>query len=1051
MKMKSYLLIVCLSFLALLTNAQTTVVKWTFDDDNLVADAGIEANAAKTISAVATAQNFTYPAGLNSTHSLSETGWNSGINTKFWLIDFTTIGYQNLTISSYQRSSSTGPKDFKIQYKIGESGTWNDVTSGNIVVATDFVAGVVNNLSLPTECNNQASVFIRYLITSTTPVSNGDTVATGGTSRIEDLEIKGVEMGGSDLTPPAFTATYPKVQSLTETSFDLAVQLNEAGTAYYQVLSDGAVAPTVSELITNGTSIAVANANTTYTAAVLALTAQTAYDVYVVAQDDETTPNVQASVTLLNVMTLGGVITSDLFFSEYIEGSGSNKAIEIYNPSDVVVDLSNYVLKQSHDGKGWIDADTTPSYLLNLTGTIQPHDVYVLYATGTDVSSAIVAQGDWTAPYGVGEGQTKIVYFNGNDAMGLFKNNILIDVFGDPDVNVNFNAAGISGASLDHTVVRKFSVQQGNPDWSVSAGTDADNSEWIVYPVNTFNYLGYHGLSPAAEITAFSFAQQTGVATIDAVNATIAIEVGNGTDVTTLVPTIVVSPGAQVSPTSGVAVDFTNPVVYRVTAENMVAYKDWTVTVTVASVSSETDITGFVLAQQTGAAVIDTANHTVTCEVAEGTDLTHLAPAITLSYGATVVPASGDTIDFSAGPVTYTVTAEDGLAIMDWSVTVTEQQIIIIPIHDIQFTEDASGNSPLAGQTITSQGIVTGILTNTGFFIQDQKGPWNGIYVYKGSNPNITIPQLGDFVKVTGVVYEFSNLTEFSPTNTIEVLSSGNQLPEMDTIDSSELNESYECVLARFENVMVDTVDQYGNYYGHSVATSHILLVGDEILTPLPVDPNSTYNFSGPVYFRNGEFKVLPRFAADIDTLTSVNNPPVIANVATDPELPMENHSVDVYANISDNDLVEVHFYYGLSEDNISIEIEMTEIMPGQYKAVVPGYALNTRVHFKFTASDVEQTVEYVSFYDVLTPDGIGELNMESVKLYPNPVHNYLVIGSALVEKVIISNLLGSNVVEAELNGENQKVDVSALSSGVYMVTLVDLNGNRATQRIVKN
>ena len=61
----------------------------------------------------------------------------------------------------------------------------------------------------------------------------------------------------------------------------------------------------------------------------------------------------------------------------------------------------------------------------------------------------------------------------------------------------------------------------------------------------------------------------------------IAVEVASGTDVTLLSPTIVVSEGATVAPTSGTAKDFTNPVEYVVTAEGG-ATKTYTVTVTLA-------------------------------------------------------------------------------------------------------------------------------------------------------------------------------------------------------------------------------------------------------------------------------------------------------------------------------------------------------------------------------------------------------------------------------------------------------------------------------------
>jgi len=50
----------------------------------------------------------------------------------------------------------------------------------------------------------------------------------------------------------------------------------------------------------------------------------------------------------------------------------------------------------------------------------------------------------------------------------------------------------------------------------------------------------------------------------------------------------------------------------------------------------------------------------ITFAVRGDADVTSLAPTFTLSPGATVSPASGSTHDFSAGPVIYTVTSQDG-------------------------------------------------------------------------------------------------------------------------------------------------------------------------------------------------------------------------------------------------------------------------------------------------------------------------------------------------------------------------------------------------------
>jgi hypothetical protein len=82
--------------------------------------------------------------------------------------------------------------------------------------------------------------------------------------------------------------------------------------------------------------------------------------------------------------------------------------------------------------------------------------------------------------------------------------------------------------------------------------------------------------------------------------------------------------------------------------------------------SSAREITAVTFASVTG--IIDAAAHTVMVLVPRGPDLTSLTPAITVSPGARVTPASGTAQDFTT-PVTYTVTAANGLT-QTWTVTV---------------------------------------------------------------------------------------------------------------------------------------------------------------------------------------------------------------------------------------------------------------------------------------------------------------------------------------------------------------------------------------------
>lgn len=184
-----------------------TLVMWTFPNnpDDSIADGGISANLNKVISNNASAPiEFNYSgATTNSARSL---GWDNGMNTKYWLISFTTVGYENITLSSKQRSSNTGPRDFKAQYSI-DNVTWHDIA--NITVANNYTTGVLTDVSLPAECNNKTEIFVRWIMTSNTAVNNS-LVSSAGASNIDDIYVKGMPYPLHDKTSEKeFIIVYP--------------------------------------------------------------------------------------------------------------------------------------------------------------------------------------------------------------------------------------------------------------------------------------------------------------------------------------------------------------------------------------------------------------------------------------------------------------------------------------------------------------------------------------------------------------------------------------------------------------------------------------------------------------------------------------------------------------------------------------------------------------------------------------------------------------------------------------------------------------------------
>src|SRR5215213_1409563 len=72
--------------------------------------------------------------------------------------------------------------------------------------------------------------------------------------------------------------------------------------------------------------------------------------------------------------TADATSSTELFFSEYIEGSSNNKALEIYNGTGATVDLAanGYSVQMFFNGSG------TAGLTINLGGTVADGDVFVL-------------------------------------------------------------------------------------------------------------------------------------------------------------------------------------------------------------------------------------------------------------------------------------------------------------------------------------------------------------------------------------------------------------------------------------------------------------------------------------------------------------------------------------------------------------------------------------------------------------------------------------------------------------------------------------------------
>ena len=206
---------------------------------------------------------------------------------------------------------------------------------------------------------------------------------------------------------------------------------------------------------------------------------------------------------------------TDLYFSMYGEGAGSNKFLEIYNGTGASVDLSNYSVELYSNG-----ATTATNTQTFPAGTmIASGDVYVLYATGS--STTII---------NASELLSTTCNFNGDDAVVLKKSGTVIDMIGQvgTDPGTGWTVGSTLLGTLNHTIVRKLTVCSPNAVALSSFGTDDATSEWIVYASDAeWGQIGSHsGCSTAINLSITSPINAT-ILSPETTNVNVVLSVSN--------------------------------------------------------------------------------------------------------------------------------------------------------------------------------------------------------------------------------------------------------------------------------------------------------------------------------------------------------------------------------------------------------------------------------------------------------------------------------------------------------------------------------------------
>ena len=586
---------------------------------------------------------------------------------------------------------------------------------------------------------------------------------------------------------------------------------------------------------------------------------------------------------------------TELFFSEYAEGSSNNKYIEIYNPTANAVSLSSYTVYQSGNGGSYTNTFTT-------NATIASGGVYMIAANQADASILAVADTAMAYP--------SIAHFNGDDAMILTYGTDTIDVIGVPGVDPGTSWTVGTGSTANHTLVRMASIGAGSTDWTTGA------TEWDVYAQNTWTYMGTHTSNCIYVAPAPTFDSVVAINTITGVDASgVADSLGTMKWIKGIVTSIDFDGNGGYSfyvtdGTDGINIynfadqsGYTTPMmgdslflhgevdqfngltelfvdsIYLANSGNTLPAPTVVTALGESTESELIQLVGFTLADATqwpasGSANVDITNgtDTMTMRIDSDTDI----DGSTAPVGTFDVTGIGSQYD-SSSPY------DEGYQIFPRQLT----DIFVypfIPTYTIDQVDntDADGVPDSLNVYCKVVGVVHGVdmqgaATAVSFTVHDGTEGL-GTYSSVATVASYVVTE-GDEVRIVGSIGHFNGLLQMY-VDSITVLSTGNatQTPTVVTT----LGESTESELVKFENMtMVDPTQWGSGSSGYNIditnGTDTIVMRIDSDVdlygAPAPtgmfdvVGIGGQYDFSAPHF---DGYQLLPRYQADIMTSTGV-------------------------------------------------------------------------------------------------------------------------------------------------------------------------------------
>jgi len=167
-------------------------------------------------------------------------------------------------------------------------------------------------------------------------------------------------------------------------------------------------------------------------------------------------------------MLLAPAVHAELFISEYVEGSGNNKALELYNPTGNAIALDAYSVQVYFNGS------STAGTTINLSGNIGAGATFVI--ADNDSVAELLALTDL---------QVTQSLWNGDDTITLSKNGVVLDSIGQLGVDPG-SAWGSGSITTANDTLRRAAVSyDANPNDSFDPA-----AQWLGFAQDDFSDIG---------------------------------------------------------------------------------------------------------------------------------------------------------------------------------------------------------------------------------------------------------------------------------------------------------------------------------------------------------------------------------------------------------------------------------------------------------------------------------------------------------------------------------------------------------------------------------